>query len=113
VIPSQHIKFAVFIAVSFIPVGTAVAQAAPLPPEVFGFEHKYKCPFDFDVLRLGDTKTPEACLKACEQHPGAAGCWWLDGTGGFPRSCRLCRTMAPKKNHFKNDWAQPMSIFIS
>ena len=80
----------------------------PQSPEAFGFRHFYKCPNDADVLRIGDTITPQACLKACETHARAAGCWWLDGTGGFPRQCRVCKTLTPWKKHWPNDWATPM-----
>lgn len=38
----------------------------------------------------------------------AAGCWWLDGTEGFPRQCRICRTLSPVKRHWSNDGALPL-----
>lgn len=87
----------------------ASIAAAPTAPQALGFRHFFKCPSDADVTRLGDTTTPAACLAACETHSGAAGCWWLDGTGGFARECRVCRTMEPAKRRWPNDWAIPMS----
>jgi len=38
-------------------------------------------------------------------NPSAAGCWWLDGTGGFARECRVCTDKAPEKSAYANDWA--------
>jgi len=82
-------------------------------PESLGFRHLYKCPDDRDVLRLGDTGTAEACLAKCtavSKKTGAvAGCWWLDGTGGFHRDCRVCRTRPPVKGKWPNDWALPFT----
>jgi hypothetical protein len=78
-------------------------------PAALGFQQFYKCPDGPDVDRIGDTKTAGACLAACEARKNAAGCWWLDGTGRFPRQCRVCRTREPVKNRFRNDWALPMS----
>lgn len=87
----------------------AILAAVPVPPTALGFQQFYKCPSDADVLRLGDTGTPAACLAACEAHPNAAGCWWLDGTNGFARECRLCRTMSPMKKVWPNDWGVRLS----
>lgn len=70
-----------------------------------GFHHFYKCPDDSDVTVLGDTETMSACWDAC-QTEGGAGCWFLDGTGGFARECRVCRTLVPVKETWSNDWAR-------
>jgi hypothetical protein len=91
----------------------ANAAAAPDSPEAHGFVHFYKCPSGRDVERLGDTGTSAACLSACQAHGPAAGCWWLDGTGGFPRQCRVCRVLSPVKRQWPNDWALPLAAFIS
>ncbi len=95
----------------FLAAGACWAQTAPdaASPEALGFLHFYKCPSDADVDRLGDTGTAANCLAACQARPQAAGCWWLDGTGGFPRECRVCRTLPPTKLDWRNDWALPMS----
>lgn len=87
----------------------ATFSTASLPPTALGFRQFYKCPSDADVLHLGDTGTPAACLIACESHPNGAGCWWLDGTNGFPRECRLCRTLSPVKKVWPNDWGVRLS----
>jgi len=91
----------------------AALGGQPARPEALGFQHFYKCPSDADVTHLGDTKTPQACRTACEAHLNGAGCWWLDGTGGFPRECRLCRTKSPNKQTWPNDWAIPPAPHIS
>ena len=84
--------------------------AAAMNPVSLGFEQFYKCPntqaLD-DVLDLGDTLTPSACLSACKKQNTVAGCWWLDGSGGAPRDCRVCKTLAPVKMSYQNDWAIP------
>jgi hypothetical protein len=92
---------------------TVPAFAQPAGPGALGFNRFYKCPSDRDTLRLGDTVTPQACLQACRAHGPAAGCWWLDGSGGFPRACRLCRTLAPQREEWRNDWALPLSPLVS
>lgn len=79
----------------------------PQSPEAYGFRHYFKCPSDADVFHIGDTVTPQACLAACQSMQHVAGCWWLDGTGGFPRECRACKTLAPRKEVWPNDWATP------
>jgi hypothetical protein len=107
-----------FVAVAASP-RMGVAQLVPRPdtprfdpPFARGFSHYYKCPdADFDVL--GDTVTSEACLSACRRHGTAAGCWWLDGTWGFPRECRICRAHAPVRGFWPNDWALPLSGLTS
>jgi len=93
--------------------GLAQQPRAPVAPEALGFMHFYKCPSDADVDRLGDTGTAEACLAACSARRHAVACWWLDGTGGFPRQCRVCRTMRPSKQAWPNDWAVPFSAYMS
>jgi hypothetical protein len=92
--------------------GGASARERHKSPQALGFMEFYKCP-NSEVARLGDTKTPEACIAACEAHTPAAGCWWLDGTGGFPRECRVCLTMEPQKMTWPNDWGLPMSRPVS
>jgi hypothetical protein len=82
-------------------------------PASLGFHHFYKCPADADVDVLGDTVTPKACLTACLTRDNAAGCWWLDGTGGFPRQCRVCRTFSPRQMYWANDWALPLSALVA
>jgi hypothetical protein len=59
-------------------------------PAALGFQHFFKCMKGGDNVDIGDTVTVKACLDACKKA-GAAGCWWLDGTGGFPRTCNLCK----------------------
>jgi TPR repeat protein/S1-C subfamily serine protease len=85
--------------------------AAETNPAPLGFEQFYKCPntkaLD-DVRDLGDTVTPGACLSACKKQDAAAGCWWLDGSGGLPRDCRVCKTLAPVRMSYQNDWAIPI-----
>jgi len=87
------------------------AFAAETNPASVGFEQFYKCPntkaLD-DVVDLGDTRTPSACLSACKKQDTAAGCWWLDGSGGLPRGCRVCKTLAPVKMSYQYDWAIPI-----
>jgi hypothetical protein len=101
------IPAAVLLCVAGAAIGAEVSNE-PQSPEALGFKHYYKCPNDADVLRIGDTVTPQACLQACENQPRAAGCWWLDGTGGFPRQCRVCKTLTPRKKVWPNDWATPI-----
>jgi hypothetical protein len=72
-----------------------------------GFKQYWKCPDDTDVTVLGDTATMTACWSACEKE-GGAGCWFLDGTGGFARECRVCRTLVPVKETWSNDWARKL-----
>jgi hypothetical protein len=100
-------RIVLFATIALMQAGVALAQRPPAAhsPAALGFQHFYKCPSDADVDRLGDTVTPDACLAACEARAGAAGCWWLDGTGGFPRECRVCRTMQPTRQSWPNDWA--------
>lgn len=110
-IPKAIVGIVTSAAVSLFIAGAAMGAEVgtePQSPEAFGFRHFYKCPNDADVLRIGDTVTPQACLKACENQARAAGCWWLDGTGGFPRQCRVCKTLTPWKNRWPNDWATPI-----
>jgi hypothetical protein len=87
-------------------IGSAGAglAASPDDPVKLGFQRYYKCPDGRDVTRLGDTGTASACLAACLKEPGAAGCWWLDGSNGFPRQCRVCRTQSPVREIWPNDW---------
>jgi hypothetical protein len=100
-------------AILFALVGQAAvagdAVDAPASPEALGFTHFLKCPSDRDVTVLGDTKSPAACLAVCRKQPHVAGCWWLDGTGGFRRECRVCRTLSPVKEHWPNDWGIPLN----
>ncbi len=91
----------------------ATSSAQTASPADLGFIHFFKCPSDRDTTRVGDTVTPDACLRVCQSHPGAVGCWWLDGTGGFPRECRICRTLEPTKNQFHNDWAMPIDSVVA
>lgn len=82
--------------------------AAETNPASSGFEHFYKCTGikrPEDVVDLGDTHTPASCLAACKRQDMAAGCWWQDGSGGLPRDCRVCKTLAPVKMSYENDWA--------
>jgi hypothetical protein len=95
--------------ISASPGASAAPAAAVASPAALGFAQYYKCPSDADAIRLGDTVTPDACLNACNQQGQAAGCWWLDGTGGFGRECRVCKTLTPAKGHWANDWAMPIS----
>jgi hypothetical protein len=88
--------------------GTDVDTAAPSVSKKYGFQQFYKCPSDADVIPLGNQGTMGACLTACQATKGAAGCWYLDGTGGFPHDCRACRTMTPVKMTWANDWARPL-----
>jgi hypothetical protein len=103
------------VGIAAVPIAAPSAQPphSTESPQALGFAHLYKCPSDRDVDRLGDTVTPQARLEACEQHGHAAGCWWLDGTGGFPRQCRVCRTLTPQRMHWPNDWALPLSVYTS
>lgn len=97
-------------ALLLLPVSVSAAQPLTADtPAALGFQQFYKCPDGSDVDPIGDTITAGACLAACQARKNAAGCWWLDGTGPFPRQCRVCRTREPVKNHFRNDWALPMS----
>ena len=98
--------------IAAFPISFCLAQQ-PRAPEALGFMRYYKCPSDKDVDRLGDTGTAEACLAACAARSHGVGCWWLDGTGGFPKQCRICRTMQPSKQDWPNDWALPFSTYMS
>jgi hypothetical protein len=80
----------------------AAADAARL-----GFEQYWKCPDDRDVKVLGEKANMDECLSAC-QAEGGAGCWYLDGSGGFPHDCRVCQTLAPVKETYANDWAKSL-----
>jgi len=87
------------------------ASAAPpaVPsPGLLGFKRYFRCPFDGRTENLGDMKTASACLAECYLHPEATGCWWLDGSGGFARSCRICLHGTPRRWRFGNDWALPL-----
>lgn len=92
-----------------LPAGLAAAEPPDAPsPAAVGFRRYFKC-IDFDAISLGDTETAKGCLAACSAVPHAAGCWWLDGTGSFPRECRICRTHPPVPFLYPNDWAQPLA----
>ncbi|HEY8042178.1 MAG TPA: hypothetical protein VIF15_20380 [Polyangiaceae bacterium] len=86
-------------------------RAAPGPSGgmVLGFTQFSKCAEGDRVTSLGDRGSMGACLTACEQQPQAAGCWYLDGSGGFPRGCRVCRGLAPVMHAFASDWAKPLA----
>jgi hypothetical protein len=81
----------------------AAADAARL-----GFQQYYKCGDDNDVKSLGEKGSMGACMAACQAEPQAAGCWYLDGTGGFARDCRVCLTLTPVQMTWANDWARPL-----
>ncbi len=106
--PMKALALFVF-GIAVVPVAAGCAQ--PATPQALGFNRFYKC--IGDVESLGDTVTPRACLAACEQHGHVAGCWWLDGSGGFPRQCRVCRSLTPKKMFWPNDWALPLTAYTS
>ncbi len=113
---SGHVGPAAVLVVMLAGWAGACLAAAPAPkasPQGLGFQQFYKCPSDRDVDRVGDTITPQACLAACSARPNATACWWLDGTGGFPRQCRVCRTQAPIRQRFPNDWAMPLKDNVS
>ncbi len=90
-----------------------LASAQIASPADQGFIHFFKCPSDSDTTRIGDTQTAAACLRVCQSQAHAAGCWWLDGTGGFPRECRVCRTRQPQKDIWNNDWAMPIDTVVA
>ncbi|MGE3623222.1 MAG: hypothetical protein AB7H77_05050 [Bdellovibrionales bacterium] len=71
-------------------------------PAALGFQQYFKC--TGQAVPIGDTGTPNACLASCRALPNVMGCWWLDGTGGFGRECRVCTDKAPEKDSFANDW---------
>jgi hypothetical protein len=93
-------------------VAAALILVAQQSPASLGFQQFYKCPSDADTIRLGDPGTAANCLNECSAR-GGAGCWYLDGTGGFARDCRVCRTLAPAKFFYPNDWAMPIEADIS
>ncbi|HVY48087.1 MAG TPA: hypothetical protein VHB21_19500 [Minicystis sp.] len=74
---------------------------APAAKKFSGFQQFYKC--SADAPSLGDKPTKEACLAACQTDATATGCWYLDGTGGFPRDCRVCHAPMTKQQ-YANDW---------
>jgi hypothetical protein len=78
-------------------------EASKNNPGALGFQQYFKCMKDGDAVGLGDTVTAKGCLDACKKA-GGAGCWWLDGTGGFPRGCNLCSIQPPQKGSWSNDW---------
>jgi hypothetical protein len=71
-------------------------------PVKLGFHQFNKC--HGEAKGLGDTKTAATCLAACTKQPEAKGCWWLDGSGGFDRECRICLDGSPSRDIFPNDW---------
>jgi hypothetical protein len=68
-----------------------------------GFVQYQKCMGQ--ATSLGDLGSQDACLAACKADTRAFGCWYLDGTGGFSRDCRICTDAAPSTGTFANDWA--------
>src|SRR5579863_2689064 len=71
------------------------------------FQQYWKCPAN--ETSLGNKGSEPACLAACEAEPNAVGCWYLDGTGGFPQDCRICLGTPPLKETFSNDFAAPLA----
>lgn len=97
------------LAISPTPEAALVAKPRPASPGLLGFKRYFRCPLDGTTRSVGDTKTSSACLAECYLHPEATGCWWLDGTGGFPRDCRICLSGTPRRWRYGNDWALPLT----
>ena len=78
-------------------------------PAAVGFIHYFKCGNhdSSEANSLGDPGSAKACLDACRAAGVGFGCWYLDGTDGFPRDCRVCTLQAPAYGGWSNDWAQP------
>jgi len=98
-------RLATLVAVSLLAFASCHAGPNPATATFTGFKQFWKCPDDNDVQKLGDKGSQDACLTACRAQPLAAGCWYLDGTGGFPRDCRICLTKQPVKETYGNDFA--------
>jgi hypothetical protein len=88
--------------------GASCNSGAACERSFAGFQQYWKCP-GMGVVSLGDTGSEDACLSACEAQPEALGCWYLNGTGGFPRDCRICVDTPPIKETFANDFAGALS----
>jgi len=89
-----------------------VVQAEAISPALWGFEQYFRCAADADVTSIGDRGSASECLAACKSQPKALGCWYLDGTGGIGRDCRVCRTTRSERNTAANDWAQVVNFDI-
>jgi hypothetical protein len=92
------------------PAPTATPTPSPLPSGA-GFQQYFKC--EGSEASLGDQGAATACLASCKAY-GAAngnvfGCWYLDGTNGYARDCRICSTAAPAKDVYPNDWGLALS----
>jgi hypothetical protein len=80
-------------------------------PADIGFKNYYLCTDPADVVEIGQRANAQECFAACETasqqllNGKAQACWWLDGSAGLPVACRLCKTKAPTKDVFFNNWA--------
>jgi hypothetical protein len=89
-------------------------EPAEIDPASLGFQPLYMCPNKDDVITIGRRDTADKCLAACEEvsktmlNGAAKGCWWQDGRAGLPRDCRVCKTTAPVKDIYINNWAMPL-----
>ncbi len=79
-------------------------------PTTLGFKQYYKCASDADTVTIGKRADARACLAACKTvsssllDGNARACWYLDGSAGVPRDCRLCKATAPVEDDFLNNW---------
>jgi len=107
---SRSIKIIILATALAFLANISIASAAKSPSaQSLGFQQYYKCASEDDVIHLGDTATAAACLYECRKQDEAAGCWWIDGTGGVQRECRACRTLVPETGSVSNDWAMPLN----
>lgn len=101
---------------SALAVGFAISSGCstgpdPVDPASLGFQNYYLCAFGPDVVDIGKRANAQECLVACQTasqkllNGTAKACWWLDGSGGVPTDCRLCKSIDPVKDIFFNNWA--------
>ncbi len=96
-------------------VSAGCAKPDPIDPASLGFQNYYLCADPNDVVPIGKRADAKECLAACESASqqlldgNAKACWWLDGSAGLPVECRLCKTTAPVKDVFFNNWAKTLS----
>jgi hypothetical protein len=95
-----------------LPGGCSTEQE--VDPATLGFQHFYMCSNDADVIMIGVRGTADQCLAACQAlskailNVTARACWWQDGRAGQPRDCRVCKTAAPVKDAYLNNWAMTL-----
>ena len=114
---SRRIRYA---AASALAAGLMIAGGCstgpePADPATLGFQNYYMCAFTPDVVDIGKRANAQECLTACETASKqlligtAKACWWLDGSGGVPQDCRLCKSIDPVKDVFFNNWTKTLT----